>query len=83
MEHLHYRPITEVGVLIRSGEISSRDLVDSALGRIADLDGTLGAVSDVLAESAIAEAQVADCELAAGRWRGPLHGVPIGRQGPD
>src|SRR5882724_744378 len=36
------------------------------------------AVLSVLAESAIAEAETADGELAVGRWRGPLHGVPIG-----
>jgi len=40
MEWLHYRPITEVGPLIRRGGSSSRDLVNSSFRRIAELDET-------------------------------------------
>jgi aspartyl-tRNA(Asn)/glutamyl-tRNA(Gln) amidotransferase subunit A len=52
---------------------SSAELVEEALGRIEALDGRLGAFVTVLTEQARAEA----AERAAGRIRGPLHGVPV------
>jgi aspartyl-tRNA(Asn)/glutamyl-tRNA(Gln) amidotransferase subunit A len=56
---------------------SSAALVEEALGRIEALDGRLGAFVTVLAEQARAEAVERDAERAAGRVRGPLHGVPV------
>jgi aspartyl-tRNA(Asn)/glutamyl-tRNA(Gln) amidotransferase subunit A len=56
---------------------SSAEQVEEALGRIQALDGRLGAFVTVLAEQARAEAVARDAEWAAGRVRGPLHGVPV------
>jgi aspartyl-tRNA(Asn)/glutamyl-tRNA(Gln) amidotransferase subunit A len=57
---------------------SSAELVEAALGRIEALDGRLGAFVAVLADQARAEAAARDAERAAGRQRGPLHGLPVG-----
>ena len=56
---------------------SSAALVEEALGRIEALDGRLGAFVAVLADEARAEAAARDAERAAGRVRGPLHGMPV------
>jgi aspartyl-tRNA(Asn)/glutamyl-tRNA(Gln) amidotransferase subunit A len=56
---------------------SSAALVESALERIAALDGRLGAFVAVLAGQARAEAAARDAERVAGRVRGPLHGLPV------
>lgn len=47
------------------------------LDRIAALDGALGSYAQVMTEVAMAQADAAEAEVAAGRYRGPLHGVPI------
>ena len=54
-----------------------REVLDAALERIRDRDGTLNAFTRVLDETARAEADTAAREIAAGRYRGPLHGVPV------
>jgi aspartyl-tRNA(Asn)/glutamyl-tRNA(Gln) amidotransferase subunit A len=56
---------------------SSTELVEEALERIEALDGRLGAFVEVLADQARAEAAARDAETAAGRPRGPLHGMPV------
>ena len=56
---------------------SSVALVEEALARIEALDGRVGAFVTVLAERARAEAAERDAERAAGRVRGPLHGMPV------
>lgn len=58
-------------------ECSPAEVVDALLGRIARLDGHLGAFRQVLPDAARAEAARLTAELAAGRSRGPLHGIPF------
>src|SRR6266700_2192297 len=60
--------IAEASRLIEQRELSPVELVDSRLDRIARLDGRLNSFIRVLAEA----------EIAAGKYRGPLHGIPIG-----
>ena len=74
---LHYQAITEVAVKLRSGEISPVELTRALLDRIAALDGELKSYATVMTEPAMTAARAAEQEISAGRYRGPLHGVPI------
>jgi amidase len=66
-----------IGELIKQRSVSSRAVTEEQLQRIARLDRDLHAYVQVLQASALAQADAADHEIAAGTWRGPLHGVPI------
>lgn len=68
---------TGVGARLAAGEIGARALTEVVLDRIDRLDPTLHAYATLDAEGARAAADRADAELAAGRRRGPLHGVPV------
>jgi len=70
--------IAEAGALIRTGGLSPVDLAAAAFKRIAALDGRISSHILVLEDSGMAAARAAEAEIAAGRWRGPLHGIPIG-----
>ncbi len=74
---LAFLELTEVAARIRSRGTTSRSVTEMILGRIAALDGALGSYALVLPERALAQAAQADAEIAAGRIRGPLHGVPV------
>ncbi len=65
------------GRRLRGGEISSVEITDACLARIDAENERLNAFIRVAADEARHEAREADRELAAGRDRGPLHGVPI------
>jgi aspartyl-tRNA(Asn)/glutamyl-tRNA(Gln) amidotransferase subunit A len=69
--------IAEIGPRIKSGEISPVELTNLHLDRIARLNPTLNAFTTVLVDSAKAEAETAEKEIRAGKYRGPLHGVPV------
>src|SRR6059058_5911728 len=73
-----YLTIAEAARLIETRELSPVELVDSRLDRIARLDDRLHSFIRVLADEARAAARAAEAEIAAGKYRGPLHGVPIG-----
>src|SRR6266849_1278433 len=70
--------IAEAARLIEKRELSPLELVDSRLDRIGRFDGRLNSFIRVLADEARAAAGAAEAEIAAGRYRGPLHGIPIG-----
>jgi amidase len=74
---LHYRSATEIGRLLAARELSSVELVQHMLDRIATLNRRLNAYSTVLHEQALDAARRADSERAGGTLRGPLHGIPI------
>lgn len=74
---LHYLGLIEVGKLVQAGHISSAEVTQAELDRIGALDGELKSYACVMEEQALAQAAAADREIAAGRKRGPLHGVPI------
>src|SRR5688572_19068497 len=74
---VHYFDITELGSLVSRRELSSREITRRLLDRIASVDGRLHSYSLLMSESALAEADAADAEIASGQLRGPLHGVPI------
>src|SRR5213080_479826 len=73
-----YLTIADAARLIEKRELSPVELVDSRLDRIARLDGKLHSFIRVLADDARAAARAAEAEIAAGKYRGPLHGIPIG-----
>ena len=76
-ESLHYLQITELALLIERRKISPLDVTRAQLDRIAALDGELMSYAVVTPDAALAEAKAAEAEIAAGAYRGPLHGVPI------
>jgi aspartyl-tRNA(Asn)/glutamyl-tRNA(Gln) amidotransferase subunit A len=73
----HLASIVEVAALIRSRQVSPVELAEQTLARIAERDPQLNAFQLVLADRALADARRAESEIAAGDYRGPLHGVPI------
>src|SRR5436305_5283932 len=70
--------VTAAARLVEQRELSPVELVDSRLARIEKLAGRLHSFIRVLADHARRDAQTAETEIAAGRYRGPLHGIPIG-----
>ena len=78
MSDLTALPIAEAGRQIRAGAITSEALTRAALDRIHALEPKLNAFIRVMADRALEDARRADAELAAGRDRGPLHGIPYG-----
>jgi aspartyl-tRNA(Asn)/glutamyl-tRNA(Gln) amidotransferase subunit A len=70
-------PIETLAPALRSGRLSPVALVESALARIERHDPVLRAFVH-LAEGALATAHAAEREIRDGRWRGPLHGIPVG-----
>src|SRR5208282_4987413 len=69
--------LAEVASLIGQRELSPVAYVADCLQAIERHDRHLNAFLAVFRESALAEARQAETDIAAGRWRGPLHGVPI------
>lgn len=67
---------TTLAAAIRAGEISSREAVEAALARIAEVNPSLNAIVLTLAEEALATADALDAKQRAGAELGPLHGVP-------
>ncbi len=63
---------------LRARELSSIDLAEACLARIDALAPGLGCFVTVTAERARSDAREAEASLLAGRWRGPLHGIPMG-----
>ena len=68
---------TELAHAIRAKQVSSREVVEACLQRIAAVNPALNAVVQVTADAACAQASDADAALARGETHGPLHGVPV------
>ena len=77
MTAIAHLSLTEAASHVRSGRLSATDLVEACLRQIELWEPHIAALPFVMAERALAEAAARDDEAAAGRWRGPLHGVPI------
>jgi aspartyl-tRNA(Asn)/glutamyl-tRNA(Gln) amidotransferase subunit A len=69
--------IAELGRALQAREISAETVTTRCLDRIAERNPSINAYITVLGEQALAQARQADAEIARGRYRGPLHGVPI------
>jgi aspartyl-tRNA(Asn)/glutamyl-tRNA(Gln) amidotransferase subunit A len=77
-DDLCFLSIAELGSLMRARTVSPVEVTEAHLARIERLNPVLNAFVTVMAAEARAAARRAEAELTAGRWRGPLHGVPIG-----
>jgi amidase len=75
---LHYLELMELADLLRRREVTSVEVTRAQLERIDRLDRHLASYARITPEHALGEAEIADAEIAAGRYRGPLHGVPLG-----
>ena len=73
---LEHESIGSLASRLRRGEVSSVELAERHLDRIASLDPRLHSFLYVMRDRALDEARAADAELRSGRDRGPLHGVP-------
>ena len=74
---LHFQTLAEVARRIAARELSPVDLTQRLLDRIHTIDPTLTSFATVMHEQALADARAATQEIEAGRYRGPLHGVPL------
>jgi aspartyl-tRNA(Asn)/glutamyl-tRNA(Gln) amidotransferase subunit A len=63
---------------IRTQTLSPLEVVNTCLKRIEQINPELNAIVTVLADEAREQAKMAESEIKAGRWRGPLHGIPVG-----
>jgi Asp-tRNA(Asn)/Glu-tRNA(Gln) amidotransferase A subunit family amidase len=78
LEELAFLPVTELAELVRRRKVTSTQLTEMYLDRIRKYDPVLKAVITVTEDRARAQARKADEEIARGRYRGPLHGIPWG-----
>jgi len=74
---LYYASLQEVARRIQSRDLSPVELTHLMLERIASVDPRLKSYATVMSEHALAYANMALQEIGAGRYRGPLHGVPV------
>lgn len=76
-DSLPWLSIRELAALIQSRKLSPVEVVQAMLDRIERLDPALKVFITLTPEKALAEAREAERHIAAGRYRGPLHGVPV------
>ncbi|MEM8896948.1 MAG: amidase [Bacteroidota bacterium] len=77
-EELAFYSVGELAYLIKNREITSLELTRLYLNRLKKYGDTLQCVITVTEELALSQAKQADEEIAAGKYKGPLHGVPYG-----
>ena len=73
-----FAPVTQLARWIETRKLTSTRLTQIYLDRIQRYDGKLRCVITLTRDTAVAQAKRADAEIAAGRYRGPLHGIPYG-----
>ena len=74
---LPFLSATELGSLIKSREVSPVEATEAYLERIPQIDGKLNSYITVTPDRALADAKKAEQEIVSGKYRGPMHGVPI------
>jgi Asp-tRNA(Asn)/Glu-tRNA(Gln) amidotransferase A subunit family amidase len=78
LEDLAFLPVTALAPLVQRRDVSSTDLTRMYLDRLKKFDPILHCVVTLTEDLALAQAALADREIRAGRYRGPLHGIPWG-----
>ncbi|KQV36999.1 amidase [Rhizobium sp. Root1204] len=74
---MHYSSISSLSAAIRSRAVSPVEITRHMLSRIASLDEIYKSYVCVTADRALSQASLAEKEIMSGRWRGPLHGIPV------
>lgn len=74
---LYYQDAATLAALIASRQISSREVVQAHLDRVAAVNPQINAVVTLMADDALRAADVADQSVVSGATLGPLHGVPF------
>src|SRR5450830_341675 len=77
-EATFFLSVAELSKKLKAKQISPVALAEGYLERLERIGPTLGAVVTVTRERALQEAKAAEAEILAGKWRGPLHGIPYG-----
>ena len=77
-EELAFAPVHQLSRWVQARQVSSVQLTELALARLERHQPQLNCTITLLREQALAEAEAADREIARGRYRGPLHGIPYG-----
>ncbi len=77
-DDIAYAPLTSLSRWIEKKQLTSLRLTQIYLARIARIDPKIHSIITLDADGALAAARAADTEIASGRYRGPLHGVPFG-----
>ncbi len=77
-ESVFFLSVPELSRKLKSKQLSPVALAEGYLERLERLGPKLGAVVTVTRDRALREAKAAEAEIAAGKWRGPLHGIPFG-----
>ncbi|WP_165074087.1 amidase [Paludisphaera rhizosphaerae] len=77
-EDLAFLPVAKLAELVRARKVSSVELTKLYLSRLRRFDPLLKCVVTLTEELALKQAEAADAEIAAGKYRGPLHGIPWG-----
>src|SRR5579862_8395915 len=78
LEDVAFWPITQLAQLIKMRQVTSVELTEMYLARLHNYNDKLNCVVTFLDDLAMAQAKQADAEIAAGRHKGPLHGIPWG-----
>jgi len=78
LEDVAFWPIRNLGELVRTRQVTSLELTEMYLARLHRYNGKLNNVVTFLDDYGRAEAKRADAEIAAGKYKGPLHGIPWG-----
>lgn len=73
-----FLPLHKLAVLVQTRQVTSIELTTLYLDRLKKYGNVLQCVVSILEERALAQARKADEEIASGRYRGPLHGIPYG-----
>src|SRR2546423_1870001 len=77
-EDLLFAPLRDLGALLKAQQISPVALTEAYLDRLDKFGPKLGAVITITRNLARTEAKTAAAEIKAGKYRGPLHGIPYG-----
>ena len=78
LEDVAFWPVVQLAQLLKTRQVTSTELTKMYLERLHRYNPTLNCAVTILDDLALAQAKQADAEIAAGKYRGPLHGVPWG-----